>query len=98
MKMSNALGLAVGLFLAGSLHAAPLKVNPEATGKASLQYVEKIDDLMPGYIRAMSFQKSSEFHALQFAVMLNQSASIEKKLDALIAEMRETNRLLREKK
>jgi hypothetical protein len=30
--------------------------------------------------------------------MLNQSANIEKKLDLLIAEMRETNRLLKAKK
>ena len=83
---------------ASALNAAPLTVNPEATGKSSLHFLEQIDDKMPGFVRGLSRQNSTEFSALQFAAMLNQSANIEKKLDLLIAEMRETNRLLKAKK
>lgn len=90
--------IALSLLGACALNAAPLVVNSEAVGKSSMQFLEKIDDQMPGFVRGLSYQKPTEFNALQFAAMLNQSANIEKKLDVLIAEMRETNRLLKEKK
>lgn len=98
--MSVVKGILVAACIFGSctLSAAPLAINSDAVGKSSLRFIEQIDDLMPGYIRGLSNQKPTEFNALQFAAMLNQSANIEKKLDILIAEMRETNRLLKAKK
>jgi len=90
--------IAASLLGACALNAAPLAVNSDAVGKSSLRFLEQIDDQMPGFVRGLSYQKPTEFNALQMAVMLNQSANIEKKLDALIAEMRETNRLLKAKK
>jgi hypothetical protein len=90
--------VAASLLGACSLNAAPLVVNSDAVGKSSMRFLEEIDDQMPGFVRGLSYQKPTEFNALQFAAMLNQSANIEKKLDLLIAEMRETNRLLKAKK
>ena len=90
--------IAASLLGACALNAAPLAVNSDAVGKSSLRFLEQLDDQMPGYIRGLSYQKPTEFKALQLAAMLNQSANIEKKLDLLIAEMRETNRLLKAKK
>tara|TARA_Y100000588_G_scaffold394902_1_gene518191 strand:- start:2977 stop:3273 length:297 start_codon:yes stop_codon:yes gene_type:complete len=90
--------LIISLFTPTLLQATPLVVNPDAQGKKSEQFLEKIEDQMAPYVRALSYQKPSEFSALQFATMLNESANIEKKLDILIAEIRETNRLLKAKK
>jgi hypothetical protein len=80
------------------LQATPLTVNTDAVGKRQLHFLETLDEKMAPYVRGLSFQKPSEFNALQFAAMLNESANIEKKLDILIAEIRETNRLLKNKK
>lgn len=82
----------------GATLATSLTVNSQAVGKSSLHFLEQIDEQMPGYVRGLSRQNTTEFNALTFAAMLNQSANIEKKLDLLIAEMRETNRLLKAKK
>lgn len=98
MKIIKATLIAVSLLGAFALNAAPLVVNSDAVGKSSLRFLEQLDDQMPGYVRGLSYQKPTEFKALQMAVMLNQSANIEKKLDLLITEMRETNRLLKAKK
>lgn len=98
MRIIKATLLVASLLSTCVLNAAPLGVNSEAIGKSSLRFLEKIDDQMPGFVRGLSYQKPTEFNALQFAVMLNQSANIENKLDLLIAEMRETNRLLKAKK
>lgn len=98
MKIIKGTLIAVSLLGAGALNATPLTVNSDAVGKSSLQFLEQIDNQMPGFIRGLSYQKPTEFNALQMAAMLNQSANIEKKLDLLIAEMRETNRLLKAKK
>ncbi|KTC87662.1 hypothetical protein [Legionella drozanskii] len=87
--------LALGLVSAALANAAPLKLNQDAIGKPALHFIQQIDEAMPPYIRALSFQKPTEFKALQFAALLNQSANIEKKLDLLIEEIRETNRLLK---
>lgn len=95
MKRVKSVLMAASLLGACALHATPLAVNSNAVGKSSLRFLEQIDNQMPGYVRALSYQKPTEFNALQMAVMLNQSANIEKKLDVLIAEMRETNRLLK---
>ncbi len=98
MRTIKAALIAASLLGVSALNAAPLAVNPDAVGKSSLRFLEQIDDQMPGFVRGLSFQKPTEFNALQMAVMLNQSANIEKKLDLLIREMRETNRLLKAKK
>ncbi|MGL6029429.1 MAG: hypothetical protein ACRC0M_06560, partial [Legionella sp.] len=90
--------VAVSLLGVCTLNAAPLAINHDAVGKSSLRFLEQLDDQMPGFVRGLSYQKPAEFNALHFAAMLNQSANIEKKLDILIAEMRETNRLLKAKK
>lgn len=90
--------LALGLFCAALVNAAPLKLNQDAMGKPAMHFLQQLDEAMPPYLRALSFQKPSEFDALQMAVMLNQSANIEKKLDLLIEEIRETNRLLKQRK
>lgn len=98
MKAIKTTLIVASLLGASTLNATPLVVNQEAVGKSSQRFIEQIDDLMPGYIRGLSSQKPTEFNALAFATMLNQSANIEKKLDSLIAQMRETNRLLKQKK
>lgn len=98
MRTIKAALIAASLLGFSALNAAPLTVNTDAVGKSSLRFLEQIDDQMPGFVRGLSFQKPTEFNALQMAVMLNQSANIEKKLDLLIREMRETNRLLKAKK
>ena len=98
MKTVKVTLITASLLGACVLNAATLVVNSDAVGKSSLRFLEQIDDQMPGFVRGLSFQKPTEFNALQFAAMLNQSANIEKKLDLLIAEMRETNRLLKTKK
>ena len=63
-----------------------------------MYFLEKIDGSMPRVIRGLSHQNAKEFNAMQFAVMLNESANIERKLDILIAEIRKTNKLLAQKK
>lgn len=98
MKTLKVTLAALSLLGACTLNATPLVVNAEAVGQSSLRFLEQLDDQMPGFVRGLSYQKPTEFNALQMAVMLNQSANIEKKLDVLIAEMRETNRLLNAKK
>lgn len=98
MRTIKGILVAASLLGACALNAAPLVVNSDAVGKLSMRFLEQIDDQMPGFVRGLSFQKPTEFNALQFAAMLNQSANIEKKLDLLIAEIRETNRLLKAKK
>ncbi|ERH42681.1 hypothetical protein N751_16490 [Legionella pneumophila str. Leg01/11] len=98
MRIIKGILIVTSLFGACALNATPLTVNSGAVGKSSLQFLEQIDEQMPGFVRGLSYQKPTEFNALQMAVMLNQSANIEKKLDVLIAEMRETNRLLKAKK
>lgn len=90
--------IAVSLLGACALNATPLVVNADAVGTSSWRFLEQIDNQMPGYVKTLSNHRPTEFNALQFAAMLNQSANIEKKLDVLIAEMRETNRLLKAKK
>lgn len=98
MRIIKGFLITANLLGACTLNATPLAVNADAVGKSSLRFLEQIDDQMPGFVRGLSYQKPMEFNALQMAVMLNQSANIEKKLDVLIAEMRETNRLLKAKK
>ena len=83
MNILKASIIAASLLGVTVLNAAPLVVNAEAVGKSSLNFLEQLDDQMPGYIRGLSYQKPTEFQALQFAAMLNQSANIEKKLDVL---------------
>ena len=83
MRMIKGVLIAASLLGACALNATPLTVNKDAVGKSSLRFLEQLDNQMPGYVRGLSYQKPTEFNALQLAAMLNQSANIEKKLDVL---------------
>jgi hypothetical protein len=71
MRRMKGILIAASLLGACALNATPLAVNSDAVGKSSLRFLEQIDDQMPGFVRGLSYQKPTEFNALQFAAMLN---------------------------
>ena len=84
---------AVALTVAASASFS-MEVNKQAMGDSGVDFVQKVDDQMGGYVRALRRGSQANFDALSLTMFMNQTANIEKKLDILIAETRKNNKLL----
>lgn len=85
--------------VAASLMAAQagsaLQVNSGVAGKGAANFLSLLDNKTDGYIRILHANSKTEFDTMFFEAFLNQTANLEQKLDVLIAEMRENNRLMK---